>query len=668
MFLNKKTVYTFLAAAAITLFAAVATAIILPQRGSESLPMFVQVSSVEEGEQLIGASGTSENARWEMFEGFDGYQTKSDPQKIEVGANPVGQNTLVNDGDRITTRDFGYEIFPNEAARSTSSADIISIHTFRKRDGTNIIIRANDNGTSTTLEYYAAAIGVWETLETNYTTGATFGFADHNTNVDQTGYVYFGNAVEDYSRWTGNIAALTATASVGAGSLTVDSTLLFPPTGTVVVCGVDYAYTGTTATTITLSGTVTTECASGRGVAQVPETFPAAPKGNILRVLNTRMFVAGVASTTQALYYSKIADASDFTFSSPRIATDGGIINMPEGGGGITGMAIDEQVLYVFKRNLIKSVTFTQDSEDLPIVLPVKPFDGKSQTVGAVSQKSIFTGGNGVFFITPNNEIMNLSRIPDVDYPQVTPISDIIKPTVNNLIWDDSAGVYWQNKAYFAARSQDNALDKNDVVLIWNTDINAWESPILGLNVTDWTIAKFGLSDELFFAHNSEPNVYQINNTGIDDLYGFAANWRSREETFGSPHLTKSIDMFYVEGYIDTNTELTVSLLLDEDGYTNTFSTVIDGGNITDYIYEFTGYNLFGFNPLGFERFGSNADFTGLRKFRIYFARGVERIPFHSLQIEFASDGQNQNWEILRYGYSIQVQPNPIPSNLLKAL
>jgi hypothetical protein len=629
--------------------------------------LFNEMSS-EEANIFLGVGGSNDNNTWQIFEGFNGYQTKADPQKITVGANPMGQNTLINDGDRITARDFGFEIFPSTDEPDANVGAIISIHTFRKRDGENIIIRANDNTSTTTLEYYKESVGVWETLRTGYATGAEFGFADHNTNLDQTSYTYFGNAVQNYSRWTGNVGVLSAIATVGAGVLTVDSTLLFPTSGTVIMCGTEYAYASKTDTTFTLSGTVTEDCDEGRGVAQVPQEFAGAPKGNILKVLNTRMFVAGVASTTQSLFYSRIADASNFTFSSPRNATDGGIINMPEGGGGITGIAIDEEVMYVFKRNYIKSVTFTQDALDLPVVKPLKPFDGKSQTVGAVSQKSIFAGGNGIFFITPNNEIMNLSRVPDIDYPQVVPISDIIKPTTDNLIWDSSAGVFWKNKAYFSAKTKGNTLEANDVVLIWNTAKNSWESPIVGLNVSDWAIAKFGLDDELFFSHSIERNVYKVTNSRSDNGFGFASNWRSREETFGAPHFVKSIDMFYVEGYIDANTKINVSLLLDEDGYTNVFSTVIDGANIDKYTYDFSGYNLFGLNPFGFERFGSNADFTGLKKFRIYYGRGVSRIQFHSLQIEFASDGENQNWEILRYGYAVQLQPNPIPSNLLKAL
>jgi len=144
---------------------------------------------------VIGASG-DDRASWVMFDRFDGYQTKADPQKVTIGANPSGQNTYINDGDRISVRDIGYELFPSGTA-TTTEYPIQSIYTFRKRDGTNIILRSYDDE----LEYYYDDVGVWERLNNGYTANQEFGFVDHNTNLDQTSYVYFGNAVENYSRY-----------------------------------------------------------------------------------------------------------------------------------------------------------------------------------------------------------------------------------------------------------------------------------------------------------------------------------------------------------------------------------------------------------------------------------------------------------------------------------
>lgn len=618
-------------------------------------------------EQMTGAAGSDFGA-WVKFgdQGFQGYQTKQDPQKIDIGANPVGQNTFINDGDRISIRDFGYALFPSDDTRSVTATPVTSFHTFRKRDGTNIFIKAYDDE----LEYYSDSIDRWERLNQGYTTGTEFGFADHNTNSDQTSYVYFGNAVQNYSRWTGNISKITTALSAGGLTINVGDTTLWPSSGSLIYCGVTTTYSAKSATSFTIPAAAS-GCASGRGVAQLVEEFPAAPKGNILLVLNTRMFMAGVASSTQALFYSKIADASNFTQSgatSTHTAQDGGIINMPEGGGGITGMAVDEEVIYVFKRNFIKSVTFTQDADDLPVVKPIKPYDSKSQTVGAIASRAIFAGGNGIFFITPNNEIMNIGRIQGVDYPQVIPISDIIKPTVDGMDFSNAKGVYWKNKAYFAAR-QTTASQSNDVLLVYNSRRQAWESPILGFNVGDFSIGRFSDNiEDLYFGSAVSPNVFKVTNNALDDIYGVTANWRSREETFGAPEILKSIDNFYVEGYIDDNTHLTITLLLDEDGFTQTFSTTITGNeNNNQYRFTSDGYNVMGLNPFGFERFGSNEDLSGKKKFRIYLVKGLKRVPFYSAQVEFASDGESQNWEVLQYAFHTLKETQEMRTNLIRS-
>lgn len=610
----------------------------------------------------FGASGNSQG-QWITFGEFSGYQTKADPQKIDKGANPAGQNTYINDGDRISVRNLGYEIFPASSTESTTGTPITSLYTFRKRDGTNIMLRTF----STYMEYYHSKIGVWEVLKSDFTSGGIFGFADQNTNADQTSYVYYGNALDNYARWTGNVAQLTAAVSIGDISIAVDDTTLFPTTGTVIFCGVTTTYSAKTATSFTIT-TSTVGCGSTRGVAQVPQEFAAAPKGNLLFVdNNARMFVAGVISSTQTLFYSKTADASDFTFSATRLANDGGVINMPEGGGGITGMAGDETAVYVFKRNLIKTITFSQDGNDLPTIKLLKPFDNKSQTVGAVSSKSIFAGGNTIFFITPNNEIMTLSRIAQFDYPQVVPISDAIQPTVDGMDFSSSTGIYWRNKAYISGK-QTSESTQNDVILIFDSKRQQWESPVIGFNSNDFSIGRFGSIEDLYFSSANTPNVYKTNTTPLDNGFSITANWRSREETFGFPYALKSVDNFFVEGYITENTELSITLLFDEDGYTQTQTTNFTGGELNNrYLYTASPYNVFGLNPFGFERFGGNEDLSGKKKFRIYLAGNLRRVPFYSVQVEFASDGENDNWEILQYGYHVIMEPQEMKTNLIRS-
>lgn len=603
-------------------------------------------------EQNIGVD--LPGATWVTFDKFSGYHTKDDPNKVKNGDNPQGQNTFMNNGDRISVRDLGYEIFPSTDTASSSISSINNMHTFRRRSGENVLIRTH----TTVVEWYDENQNVWENLNSGYTSGYTFGFADYNINTDQRSYTYFGNSQEAFSRWTGAHTNLSAALAGAEATINVDDTTGFDSSGTVRICGTNVTYTGKTGTSFT-GAAGTPACADNRGVAQAVQTYADNPRGNIYLVANNRLFVSGVVSTTQAVFFSQYGDATDFLTQSlvtDGTAEDSGIFNLAEGGGGVTAMVQDENAIYIFKRSIIYKATL---NDALYTLQPLKPFDGKSQTTGAINQQSTFAGGNGIFFITPDNQIMNLTRVEEVDYPQIVPISDPIKPTTDVANFASSTGIFWKNKAYISAKTTvDSSV--NDVVFIYNFAINAWESPVVGWNVQDWAIydEAAGEGEELFFGHANNPNSYKTNDVALDDIHGLAANWRSKQFDFGglfpgAEMLLKEFDNVFVEGYISDNTSLTISLLLDEDGVTQVYSTTFVGTE-DDYIFNSEEYNVFGFESFGIERFGTNDDFSTKKKFRIYLNKDFRRVPFYNAQIEFASDQEAAEWEVTRFGFLVR--------------
>lgn len=598
---------------------------------------------------------------WYLFDNFAGFQTKFDATKIADGANSNGQNTSINDGDRISVRPQGFEIFPSTATASTSAGGITSLHTFRKRNGENILMRAYN----TNLEYYDTESLEWEIISSTYANGFKFGFADYNINTDLRSYVYYGNSQNNFARWDGVHSTINGAVTAGDPTITVDDAQYFTATGSIVYCGSVVAYSSIAGNVFTLTGTAPVSCADGRGVASAPVEFASNPKGNIYMVADNRLWIAGVTSTPQAAYFSQYGDATVFTTTT--LITDNtdqssGIFNLGEGGGGITALTQDEQAIYLFKRSAIRRATL---NDTIYSISSLKPFDGKSQTTGALNSQSTFTSGNENFFITPDNQIMRLARVESVDYPQIAPISEIIKPTVDSISFVSSTGIVFKNKAYFAAKSSISAT-YNDTVLVFNLANKSWDSPIIGWNVGDFTVYDDGTGEDLYFGDNASPNVYKINTTPQDGEFGFTANWRSKQFNFGLPQSQKIIDSVFIDGYISPSTELTISLLLDEDGYTQSYTTTLSGASST-YIYNSSDFNLFGLNPFGYERFGSNEDLSGKKKFRIYLNKDFTPIPFYNAQIEFASDGLNQQWEVTDFAFNVRQFSQPTKPTLLKS-
>jgi hypothetical protein len=607
----------------------------------------------------LGASNP--RSQWTVIKDFQGYYTKLDETKIPNGANGRGQNTTANNGDRISIRNQGYEIFPSTDTASTTMQRIGAVHTFRTKDGSNILMRTR----STFVEYFEETGDSWTILKGGYTTNQDFGFADYNKTTDITSYVYFGNGVEDFSKWTGVHTTLTQIATSGASVLFVTDAGDFGNTGTVTVCGAEEAYNSKTATTITLSGAVSTECASGSGIPESVETHATNPKGNIYIAFDNRLIIAGIASTSQAVYFSKYGAPTDFLNAdlvSAATDADADIFNLVEGGGAVTGLAMDENSLYIFKRSIIYKVTLTDTDYT---VTQLKPFDGRSQTTGLISKDGTFSGGNEVFFVTPDNQIMAIQRVEGVDYPQIVPISDNIKNTVANMKFDNTSGIVFRDKAYFTAKSDIDA-NSNNTVLVWNIREKMWDSPTIGWNVENFTVYDDGTSEELYVADAIAPNIYKVGNEKQDGIFEIKANWRSKQFDFGIPESLKEINNVYVEGYITPNTTLTISLLLDEDGYTQTFTTEF-AGTETDYIFNRDGFNSFGFSSFGSKRFGGGGVDDLNRKFRIYLGKNFRASPFYNAQIEFASEGLNDSWEVTAVGFDVAEYTKPHDRNLFKA-
>ena len=603
--------------------------------------------------EVLGASYS--DATWKIVNSFTGYKTKLDPQKIDDGANPNGQNTTIGNGDRVSIRNYGATVL---GTSTTTEDSITSLHTFRKRSGDNILMRSR----GTYLEFFDETYDKWEALRTTSTDNAVYDYADYNINTDLRSYVYFGNGSDNWGRWGGANTNFTIAPTSSAKVLFVtDTTDGFFSSGEIMYCGQRIPYTSKTDTTFVVASAHA--CDINRAIAIAPEEDSANPKGNIYLVANNRLFISGVASSTQAVWFSKYGDADTFLNTLVADGTDdaAGIFNLGEGGGGVTAMAQDEGAIYIFKKSIIYKVTL---SDTLYTLVPLKTFDGKSQTIGAVARKSVFTGGNGVFWITPDNRILYLSRIDGFDYPQVTAISDIIKPTTDAMVYASSTGIVFEDKFYLSSKASSDSVT-NDATLVYNIQTNQWDSPIVGWQANDWIVYDNGTREELYYGDASLANVYQITDDAIDNTLGITANWRSKQYDFGQPHQLKEVVGMYVDGYISPNTDLEISLLADEDGYTQTYTTTLSGTD-TDYIYSSEEYNTFGLSPFGYQNFSSNDDQGEIKKFRIYLTQ-FKMVPAYNYQLEFKSDGVGDNWQILDYGLKWRTSTQPEKKSLFKA-
>lgn len=656
-----------------------------------------------------------------LVEEFPGYFAKRDATQLSAGALISGsKNVGINDGDRVAVRQ-GITL---DGASSTATTPITSSHTFKKRSGLEIPLRAY----GTVVEYKYN--GVWENLYSGLSSGYRFGFADFNVNTDYTDRVVMCNAKDPWMEWTGEIAELDGALTGGEVTVTVDSTLQdfvyysgtasavttttltiaspewatnlwtgtsgnrffvyitsganagqvseitattstqitfstltgltgtptfeirrsrFPTSGTLRINATNVTYTGITATTFTgCSGVVATADASPVTLS-VARSF-GTPRGNIIIVEKVRLFVAGVEKSPSSVYYSKIGQSTDFSFSATRIASEGGVIDTPDVGGAVTGLGVQENLIYILKNDIIKSLYFTQDGTDLPVIQTV----AQAPNVGAYSPLGVFKVDNQIYYTSKEGAVKTVTRVANLDTIQTLQLSDPISSLASTLDFSSSAGVFFKQKAYVACKTSGNSF--NDIVLVFNFQKNTWEAPITGWSVSCWFIEE----GELYFGHGINAETYKIANRYDDDGFAFEAVARFTYSNFGQASLPKDFSMLFLEGYITENTTITIKALYNYNGTQETRETTLSGTD-TQYIVASASYYGLGMEALGSSPLGSSGEVPEeINKFRVYLCTPSQ--PFYEISLEISSNQEGARWEILRFGYNVSIKNAEVQS------
>lgn len=586
-----------------------------------------------------------------------GFMTKRDRSQLPPGAMRSGsQNITITDGDRIGVR-RGSLLF---GAANSAITPIRNAFTHRRRDGVEVQVRTY----STLVEYFHPDTDAWETLKTGFTTGLQFGFADYDRSADATAHLRFGNAVESDQRWNGQFTQLDGALSGGEATITVDSTTGFTTTGSLIIGTTSVTYTGKTATTFT-GASGTPAASDDAAVAQLPTEDGTNPKGNIYKAFQNRLAIANVTDANNAVFISAVDNDLDFAFSTPRVDGQGAILNVAEGAGTITGMATRATQLFVGKEtgwHIIEFRTFSDDNTDFPFLQPVSA-DARNPFLGPENPKSVIVWLEDIYFAAKNGGIKRANRLAEVQDP--LELSDPIRPTVDAAVFNDSAAIVFDNKAYISAKQSDTSTH-NDIVFVFNFEKGTWESPIKGWNVSAWNIA-----DAKLFGHSSiNPESFQflidrtadVRVTGTEET-PIKALFISGDQNFGSRPIRKEFDAWYVEGFISANTTLTCRINYEYDGNKGTRTATIlgtDGGIILDPVSTAE----LGMEELALEELAFT-ETTLLPKFRLYLT--TTSTPFYEISFEFESDGIDQEWEVLAWGVNARVK-NQIDISLKRQL
>lgn len=552
----------------------------------------------------------------------------------------------------------GYSRFGNQANAANS---IVRVYNYVKQDGVEVLLQVRDNGTNYIVEYLNtedirnSENGEWSILEASLTRSRTL--SDGSTkparidfapfNDTGSNQLVYGNGIEAMRIWNGATGAISST-TVNTIVLTGTATLAqrgFAASGSVIINGTSYAYTGISAQTFTGVGTDPTGEANGSGVAQVIDTstLSAADKGSILLSTQSRLFLAGISATPNQVTFSDVGDVTNYTGANP---ADGGFEDFPQMNGDITALSYLDDWIIVFSANKIIAFKFQFPSSTTRVTIRKDIADE-----GCASYKAIRKFSDQIIYITPKGGIKRLSQLSSENVFNVDDLTSKISPTIKNFIWDDSAIEFLRkDRIIIAAGKSDSDQTVNNKAISMHLTLNQDGGNEINLGIMDWYISDMAIyGGNLHFGAGFSSRNYKAFDGYSKD--GAPYIWRRTErvENFGNAWTKKDIKFLAVRGLIGAGTTLNIKVKYGINGSTSVSEMELDFTEDGEFIVQQALNTLGGFE-LGTEPLGGTIDEVGeLNPFSVMFP--LPDIIDREMQVEFGTDGSGQRVAIDSYAF-----------------
>ena len=585
------------------------------------------------------------------------YRNREDVTNLPPGVLIVGsQNVVSNVSERIQIRQ-GYAL---DGAVSSVVGPVLASFDWLTRGNDEKHVRAGSlttAGNDGKLQFrYVASDGTvsWLDLMTALTS-VSFNFTTFWNSSESLRVMLFVNGDGNVYEWNGavtTIASTTANTITKTGTDTWLDAGFYTATNTVVINGTTYTYTGGESTT-TLTGVSPnpTGEANGSVVRQSVKTTAISSMTGItstftpdlIRTLNNQVFLGYTKSSV--LWISQVNDYTNYSSSSPRQTGEGATLILDSQ---LVGLEPQENFMYVTAgQDLWYNISFDLQTSTVGITyeqvsaLPLKT--GRRQA--AISQACLSHMKNDIIVVTQETTIDTFGRVEtSLATPQQTNISDPIKLDIDSYDFTDASIAYHRMYIYVA-------VPKEGVVLMYSLTTKSWEAP------QTIPVSRFYVVDGELYGHSySTFESYKLFTGYADRVYsgftGFpiAANWVFAYQNFGSRFALKKATKAYAEGYINSNTELTMKITYELDGCKTEKTFTLDGSN-SQFVCISGAEGSLGKESLGKLKLGGDAvaSINGLPpKFRWF--PTFTNTDFFECSVSFSVLGTDNRMELIAFG------------------
>lgn len=496
-------------------------------------------------------------------------------------------------------------------------------------------------------------------------------FFDTVENIDEMILVQ-GDA--NLYEWNGAVAvvsSVTANTITKAGTSTFAQNRFYTSANRTLInvrTGTEFTYSGGESTT-TLTGVsgspITDGMIAGDVLIQKVVTAsdePAASHTNDTIYSFENQICVGSFDDNE-VWISQNDDYADFTYSTPRLAGEGGLLTLD---GPSRGMGSVGKYLLAFAG---QDGIFRADYQQITVgttlaeALRVKKLNAGSGQ-GALNPDCIVQMGNAIVYLS-NEPALRIIENPDnLDTTNPRTLSNPIKPDFDAEVWTNAKGLWHKNALWLAAPTNSHLYALQFIEDADGKVRRYWQPPQT-LPVDPFFVYAGGLHGgsngvaETYLLFDPETFSDLIANGTLgdpDDKTPIDAKAKYAYQNYKDRASLKTFDEYYIEGEISPSTiDLLLTLGYDFEGATQILQKTIDGSDEDVLEGTISGNSLaeqaLGQQPLG----GLLNPPSNARKFRLIFE--FAREDFYELVPEFSTNELDRYWAIIAHGANAVASP-----------
>lgn len=425
----------------------------------------------------------------------------------------------------------------------------------------------------------------------------------------------------------------------------------FPVSGTLIVNGVTYTYTGGGATN-TLTGVTPSPATTVGKKAFAPvieETLTDVDSTYQIDYLGVYRNQLHLGSETSRLVpVSSGIDYKLFTIPGTRAAGNPNEFLLDDNSRGF--MPTKNSILMFGANNTVMEVKYAFSADQTKEAFTVDHvINGDNQ--GLLSARAKVTASGTIYYINRDKQ-MDLIQVisTGTQSGDINP-SELVQNDFDDFDWTDSSLKYWNRNLVVV-------VPKNNTLMLFDLDQKLWQSPQIFQNIDIGSVSV--TKDNRLIGHSYTKNSSYIlfdENTNSDvgvavpTIAVFAYN------QFGDRTKLKAFNLYYQDGYISVGGELKRTILFDFNGAQG-FSSLVFKGNESDYLSEVDVNSGLGQEPLGHTNLvGSGIiDVDDDKRFR--YVDAIIPADFYELLVVYSMEVNEASWRLVAHGPNVQIQRN----------